>query len=181
MTEDNEKYLDLICLKKSSSPKLQILGEHEWYKYIIYYLLNLTCPDHLVSHKRRGIRLKATKYCVMKDGLRWRNIEGIVLRCVDEVESKKLISQFHSEFCGCHYIAATTVHKILRVGYYWSSFFLICISLLEVVKPINYSLGNKSLLPRHHKLWLWRHIFSIRAWTLLGSFMNILTMATHLF
>eukprot|EP00253_Pinus_taeda_P032088 PITA_32088 len=59
----------------------------------------------------------------MKDGLGWRNPEGIVLRCVDDVESKKLISEFHSGFCGGHYAARTTAHKILRAGYYWPSIF----------------------------------------------------------
>ena len=59
----------------------------------------------------------------MKDGLGWRNPEGIILRCVDEIESKKLISEFHSGFCGGHYVARTTAHKILRVGYFWPSIF----------------------------------------------------------
>eukprot|EP00253_Pinus_taeda_P023948 PITA_23948 len=59
----------------------------------------------------------------MKDGLGWRNPEGIVLRCVDEIESKKLVSEFHSGFCGGHYAARTTAHKILRAGYYWPSIF----------------------------------------------------------
>eukprot|EP00253_Pinus_taeda_P025104 PITA_25104 len=59
----------------------------------------------------------------MKDGLGWRNPEGIVLRCVDEIESKKLVSEFHSGFYGGHYAAKTTAHKILRAGYYWPSIF----------------------------------------------------------
>jgi hypothetical protein len=123
LTEGNEKTLGLFCLSDLSSPELQRLGEHEWYKDIVYYLMNLACPNHLVAHKRRALRLKATKYCLMKDGLGWRNPEGIVLRCVDDVESKKLISEFHSGFCGGHYAARTTAHKILRAGYYWHSIF----------------------------------------------------------
>jgi len=46
-----------------------------------------------------------------------------VLTCVDDIESKKLISEFHSGFCGGHYAARTTAHKILRAGYYWPSIF----------------------------------------------------------
>ena len=123
MTEGNEKALGLICLNDAPLPELQRLGEHEWYKDIIYYLLNLTCPNHLVAHRRRALRLKATKYCLMKDGLGWRNPERIILRCVDEIESKKLISEFHSGFCGGHYVARTTAHKILRASYFWPSIF----------------------------------------------------------
>ena len=54
----------------------------------------------------------------MKDGLGWRNLEGIILRCVDKIESKKLISEFHLGFCGGHYAVRTTAHKILRAGYF---------------------------------------------------------------
>ena len=111
LTKSNEKNLGLICLNDSSSHELQILGEHEWYKDIIYYLLNLTCPNHLVAHKRRTLRLKATMYYLMKDGLGWRNLEGIVLRCVDEIESKKLVYEFHSGFCSGYYAARPTAHK----------------------------------------------------------------------
>eukprot|EP00253_Pinus_taeda_P032202 PITA_32202 len=123
LTEGNEKALGLICLNDLSSLELQRLGEHEWYKDIIYYLLNVTCPNHLVAHKRRALRLKPTKYCLMKGGLGWRNPKGIVLRCVDEIELKKLVSEFHSGFCGGHYAARTTAHKILNAGYYWPSIF----------------------------------------------------------
>ena len=111
MAEGNVKALGLICLDDASSSELQRLGEHEWYKEIIYYLLNITCPNHLVAHRRRDFRLKATKCCLMKDGLGWRNPESMILRCVDKVESKKLISEFHSGFCGGHYAARTTTTK----------------------------------------------------------------------
>eukprot|EP00253_Pinus_taeda_P022815 PITA_22815 len=80
LTEGNEKTLGLFCLSDLSLPELQRLGEHEWYKDIVYYLMNLACPNHLAAHKRRALRLKATKYCLMKDGLGWRNPESIVLR-----------------------------------------------------------------------------------------------------
>lgn len=53
---------------ESNSPKLQRLSQLEWYKDIIYYLQNLSCPNHLVGHKRRALRLRETK-CIMKDGL----------------------------------------------------------------------------------------------------------------
>lgn len=125
LTEGNEKAIGMICQNdlELTSSKLQELGQLEWYKDIIHYLQNLSCPNHLVGHKRRALRLRATKYCIMKDGLGWRNPEGVILRCVDEVEAKRLISEFHSGFCGGHYAAKTTTHKILRAGYFWPSIF----------------------------------------------------------
>jgi transposase InsO family protein len=60
--------------------------------------------------------LKASKYCIIRNGLGWRNPDGIILRCVDEIESKRLMAEFHAGFCGGHFAAKTTVHKILREG-----------------------------------------------------------------
>jgi transposase InsO family protein len=33
------------------------------------------------------------------------------------------LTEFHSGFCGGHYAAKTTTHKILRAGYYWPTIF----------------------------------------------------------
>ena len=122
LTQGNEKALGIIFQSSNSeqsvSDELQRLEQHPWYTNIIFFLRNLTCPDHLLGHKRRELRLKETKYCLTKDGLGWRNPDGLILRCVDEPESKKLMVEFHSGFCGGHFAAKTTTHKILRAGYY---------------------------------------------------------------
>jgi ribonuclease HI/transposase InsO family protein len=127
LTTGNEQALDLVCQNSEHSPalspELQRLEQHEWYADIIFFLTNLTCPTHLIGHKRRALRLKATKYCIIQDGLGWKNPDGIILRCVDELESKRLLVDFHSGFCGGHFAAKTTAHKILRAGYYWPTIF----------------------------------------------------------
>ena len=128
MTKGNEQALGMICQNSSSIPsnstELQRLQQQQWYSDIIFYLLNLTCPEHLVGHKRRLLRLRATKYCLTQDGLGWKNPDGIIIRCVDEEESKKLLEESHSGFCGGHFAAKTTAHKILRAGYYWPTLFI---------------------------------------------------------
>ena len=95
LAEGNEKALGLVDENMvceidvpESSPDLLKLEQVEWYSNIIFYLKNLTCPSHLVGHKRRALRLKASNYILIKDGLGWRNPDGIILRCVDENESK---------------------------------------------------------------------------------------------
>ena len=107
----------------ASSPDVLKLEQVEWYPDIIFYLKNLTCPSHLIGHKRRALRLKASKYVIIKYGLGWKNPDGIILRCVDEVEAKKQVDDFHSVFCGGHFVARITTHKILRAGYYWPTIF----------------------------------------------------------
>lgn len=79
------------------------LEEDEWYTNIVYYLRNLLAPPHLTDHKRRSLRLKASKFCLTQDGLRWMSPNGVVLRCVNKEESEKLLKEFHAGFCGGHY------------------------------------------------------------------------------
>jgi hypothetical protein len=49
--------------------------------------------------------------------------DGLVLRCVDNQESNDLMTDFHKGLCGGHHASQTTMHKILRVGYYWPMIF----------------------------------------------------------
>jgi hypothetical protein len=71
--------------------------EHdEWYSDIIYYLGNLSCPDHLLVYKRRALRLKAMKYCLTEDGLGWKDPDGVLLICVSKKDTKKLLKDLHS-------------------------------------------------------------------------------------
>jgi hypothetical protein len=69
LTKGNEQALDLVCQnsqpRPALSPELQRLEQHEWYVDIIFFLSNLTCPSHLIGHKRRALRLKAAKYCII--------------------------------------------------------------------------------------------------------------------
>jgi hypothetical protein len=100
------------------------LEHDEWYSDIIYYLNNLSCPDHLVVYKRRALRLKAMKYHLTENGLGWKDPDGVLLRCVNQEEAEKLLKELHSKLCGGHFIARTTSHKILRDRYYWPTLFV---------------------------------------------------------
>jgi len=80
---------------------------------IISYLNNITTPRHLLDHKKRDLILKASKYCFIEKGLGWRNLDGLILVCVDPKESNKLMDEFHKGLCGGHPASSTTTHKIL--------------------------------------------------------------------
>jgi hypothetical protein len=64
LTEGNERALGMICQNNNQefSPNLLKLEQVEWYANIIFYLKNLTCPSHLVGHKKRALRLKSSKH-----------------------------------------------------------------------------------------------------------------------
>ena len=61
-----EKEVSMNCVKENHDTRNM---EHERYKDIIYYLKNLTCPDYLVDHRWRAMRLKASKYILTQDSL----------------------------------------------------------------------------------------------------------------
>jgi hypothetical protein len=144
LTESNEKALDMVNQINNEEwhANLLKLEQVEWYKDIIFYLKNLTCPSHLVGHKKRALRLKSSKYVLTRDGLGWKNLDGVILRCVDDIESKKLMDEFHGGFCGGHFAAKTTIHKILRTGYYWPTIFLDVHQLVRKCEPCQLFTGK---------------------------------------
>ena len=117
LTQKNEEAIEMIVENNipqlAMTPALQELN-NLWYSDIIFFLLHFTCPDYLKGHKRRALRLKTARYCLTQEGLGWRNPNGIILGCINEQDSKKILTEFHSGFCGGHYATITTAHKILR-------------------------------------------------------------------
>jgi hypothetical protein len=113
---------------------------------IIYYLKNITSPNHLTDHKRRALILKASKFCFINQGLGWRNPDGLILRCVDPEESKKLMNEFHKGLCGGHHSTRTTTHNILRGGYYWPTIFSYVHKFVRSCQPCQLFTGKKKLV-----------------------------------
>ena len=50
-------------------------------------------------------------------------MQGVLLKCIDEIESEKILKYMHEGVCGGHYMAKTTAHKILRFGFWWPIIF----------------------------------------------------------
>ena len=72
-----------------------------WYADIVYFLLFLQCPEHLDRKAARYLKLKATKYCLVEEQLFWKDLCGILLRCLDKSEIG-VISESHEGACGGH-------------------------------------------------------------------------------
>ena len=66
----------------------------------------------------RPFKLKSMKYCILNQSLYWKYPGGILLNCVDENDSLKIIFEMHKGICGGHHYWKETTYKILRVGYY---------------------------------------------------------------
>jgi hypothetical protein len=132
--ESNEEAIDM-GEKEQINILIRELEGDEWYSNIIYYLKNLTCPSHLVVHKRIYLILKDMRYCLTKYALGWRNTDGVILRCVNKQEPNNLILELHSGYCGGHFATCTMTYKHLREDYYWPTIFP---TLTNISDPANH-------------------------------------------
>jgi hypothetical protein len=117
---------DIQVSEDRGSDNLQVsphLADFEWYNHIIYFLHNLLVPSNLTKTQGRALKLKAINFCINDNLLFWKNPTGVLLRCINQEESTKIMTGFHNSECGGHHYWKTTAHKILRVGYYWPSLF----------------------------------------------------------
>ena len=50
-------------------------------------------------------------------------MEGVLLKCVDEIESKRILRDMHEGVYDGHYIQKTTTHKVLGARFWWPTLF----------------------------------------------------------
>lgn len=94
------------------------------YDDVVYILKNLQVPPRIYKTLVRFLRLKYVKYFLLNGYLYWKDPQGILLNFLLEYEAKKMIKEFHEGECGGHIYWKATTNKILRVGFYWPTFFL---------------------------------------------------------
>lgn len=94
-----------------------------WYKRIVEYLQAMQCPEGMPHNEKRTLKLQEIRYVIIDGELWWRNLKGLLLRCVDGDKAKDLLIEMHKGACGGHYMAKTTTHKILREGFWWPTVF----------------------------------------------------------
>ena len=72
------------------------IGPDDWRKEIIDYL-----KDQSKKVERR-VRFQATKYVLLDDELYYHTVDGILVRCLGDDESKSLMGEIHEGVCGAH-------------------------------------------------------------------------------
>jgi hypothetical protein len=65
-------------------------------------LQHLECPPDVKKTKPRSLKLKAIKFFISNQNLYWRDLVGIMLKCLDENESKQVTIEMHRGVCGGH-------------------------------------------------------------------------------
>jgi hypothetical protein len=118
-----------------------------WYADIIYVLRNLQAPPKLRKTKARFLRIKATQFCILYQSLYWKDPGGIFLCCLLEEEVEKNIREFDKGDCGGHCYWKTTVHKILRAGFYWPSIFFDVYKEVSIFYECHIFYGKRKLQP----------------------------------
>ena len=63
------------------------------------------------------------KYVLIDQVLYWKDLGGILLKCLDNSEVDAVTAELHSGVCGGHKYWKATAFKILRAGYYWPTLF----------------------------------------------------------
>jgi len=99
------------------------LDDLEWFRDITFYLRSRQFHVTMSSKERRTLNMKLNKYVLIANILFRRNFDSILLTCVDENQALALIKEFHEGICGGHFAPTATAHKIIRVGFNWSSIF----------------------------------------------------------
>ncbi len=68
--------------------------------------------------------------------------DGVLQRCLDKVEAQIILKACYDEPYGGHFIGYKTAHKILLVGYWWSTldkeafdYYKQCDACQQMVKP----------------------------------------------
>ena len=94
------------------------MDQCDWYTNVIHYLQHMEVPPHLPDNEKRNTKLQAISYIIVQNNLWCRNFEGVLLKCVDKERAKDVLKEMHAGVCGEHYMAKTTAHKIMRVGFW---------------------------------------------------------------
>ena len=58
------------------------------------------------------------KFCIIENGLFWKDHGGILLNCFLKEEADKVLEEFHAGNCGGHLYWNTNTYKILRASSY---------------------------------------------------------------
>ncbi|KAK8533070.1 hypothetical protein V6N12_076351 [Hibiscus sabdariffa] len=96
-------------------------NEHPWYHDILQYIKNREYPEQATDNEKRTLRKLASEYVLDGEILYKRRKDQVLLRCVDEVEAKKILEEVHEGVCRTHANGFMMARQIMRFGYYWST------------------------------------------------------------
>ncbi|XP_074321468.1 uncharacterized protein LOC141658068 [Silene latifolia] len=117
-----------ICIERRSSPAyVNAIDDAEegetkpWYTFIFKFKEIKEYPRDLDTCGKRTLRMLSTQFIRTDDGQSYKKTgQGVLLRCIDKPTAEKDMEEVHNGECGPHMNAYMLVHKIIRLGYYWT-------------------------------------------------------------
>ena len=100
------------------SGDVQEIGfESNWTTTIASYLKDGILPDE--KEAARKLKVRATRFVLIKDVLYKRGFSRLYLRCLGNEEVDYVMREVHEGICGNHSRLRSLIHKLVRAGYYW--------------------------------------------------------------
>ena len=62
-------------------------------------------------------------------------VDSILRHCLTHEEAEVVMNDFHGGACGGHLSSLSKSQKILRAGYFWSSIFKDCVTVVKKCHP----------------------------------------------
>jgi len=125
----------------------QAFLESPWYVDLYYVLLNLQALPRLSRTKKRFLKMKASKFCILDGALFCKNHEGVLLNFLTKGEAEKVLKEFHVGDCGGHLYWKSTADKILRARFYWPTLFADVKKFVITCHKCQIFEGKRKLLP----------------------------------
>lgn len=97
----------------------QIDGEANWTNQFVSYLKDELLPQD--KEEVRKLRVRAAKFVLMDEVLYKRGFSQPYLKCLTPNELHYVMRDVHEGVCENHSGTGFLIHKIVYVGYYWSS------------------------------------------------------------
>ncbi|KAK5824409.1 hypothetical protein PVK06_019181 [Gossypium arboreum] len=108
-----------------------------WFHDILEYIKNQSYPEQVNENDKRTIRRMAAGFVLDGNILYKRGKDQVLLRCVDDVEARKILEDVHEGICGTHANGFSMARKIMRLGYYWLTMESDCISFFQKIPQMS--------------------------------------------
>ncbi|KAH9303500.1 hypothetical protein KI387_043862 [Taxus chinensis] len=94
-----------------------------WTQGIMHFLQIGLCPLEISKVKRRYFRLQAVPYTIIDGVLFKKDVNGVLLRCINTGQIQRVLKEFHDGPASGHFAPRVTALKIMKAGYYWPKIF----------------------------------------------------------
>jgi transposase InsO family protein len=136
MTLNDNDEVEHVKIHCQATPAYCVVIEEEldgrpWYYDILMYVKFQKYPPHTTENDKKTIRRLSMGYFLSGNVLYKRSFDGVLLRCLDEKEARKVIEEVHEGSCGSHSSGHNMARKILRLGYYWLKMETDCIEYVR--------------------------------------------------